>query len=78
MFKLVLYLLDTHVRYSTHENLMLHACGKRSSIYTSMQVPSGFYLAQKFRGGNMGEVEVMGRLGGPRGWVREGDVPPPA
>ena len=26
----------------------------------------------------MGEVEVMGRLGGPRGWVREGDVPPPA
>ena len=20
----------------------------------------------------------MGRLGGPRGWVREGDVPPPA
>ena len=39
---------------------------------------TGFYLAQKFRGGNMGEVEVMGRLGGPRGWVREGDVPPPA
>ena len=34
----------------------------------------GFYLAQKFRGGNMGEVEVMGCLGGPRGWVREGDV----
>ena len=22
----------------------------------------------------MGEVEVMGHLGGPRGWVREGDV----
>ena len=22
---------------------------------------AGFYLAQKFRGGNMGEVEVMGR-----------------
>ena len=35
-------------------------------------------LAQKFRGGNMGEVEVMGRLGGPRGWVQEGDVPPSA
>ena len=25
----------------------------------------------------MGEVEVIGRLGGPRGWVREGDVPLP-
>ena len=24
----------------------------------------------------MGEVDVIGRLGGPRGWVREGDVPP--
>ena len=23
----------------------------------------------------MGKVEVMGRLGGPRGWVQEGDVP---
>ena len=27
-------------------------------------------------GGNMGEVDVIGRLGGPRGWVREWDVPP--
>ena len=26
----------------------------------------------------MEEVEVMGRLGGPSGWVQEGDVPPPA
>ena len=26
----------------------------------------------------MGEVDVIGRLGGPRGWVREGDVPPAA
>ena len=25
----------------------------------------------------MGEVEVMGHLGGPMGWVREGDAPPP-
>ena len=24
----------------------------------------------------MEEVEVMGHLGSPRGWVREGDVPP--
>ena len=31
-----------------------------------------FYLVQKFRGGNMGKVEVMGRLGSPRGWVRGG------
>ena len=28
---------------------------------------AGFYLAQKFREGNMGEVEVMSHLGGPRG-----------
>ena len=33
---------------------------------------TGFYLAQKFKGGNMGEVEVISRLGSPRGWVREG------
>ena len=26
----------------------------------------------------MGEVDVIGRLGGPRGWVQEGDVPPTA
>ena len=26
----------------------------------------------------MGEVEVMGCLGGPSGWVREGDVPRPS
>ena len=38
---------------------------------------AGFYPAQKFKGGgNMGEVDVIGRLGGPRGWVQEGDVPP--
>ena len=42
---------------------------------SKMNMQAGFYLAQKFRGGNMGEVEVMD---GPRGWVREGDVPPPA
>ena len=37
------------------------------------------YLAQKFRSGegNMGEVEVIGCLGDPRGWVWEGDVPLP-
>ena len=33
---------------------------------------AGFYLAQKFRGGNMGEVEVMGRFGGPRGSMGAG------
>ena len=39
---------------------------------------SGFYLAQKFREGNMGEVEVICRLGSPGGGVQEGDVPHPA
>ena len=52
----------------------------------SLQGVAGFYLAQKFRGGHMGEVEVatwpkfrgggnMGEvevLGGPKGWVWEG------
>ena len=28
---------------------------------------TGFYLTQKFGGGGMEEVEIMGRLGGPRG-----------
>ena len=28
-------------------------------------------------GGNMGEVEVMGCLGGPRGWVRDRHIPLP-
>ena len=28
-------------------------------------------------GRNMGEVGVIGHLGGPSGWVREGDVPLP-
>ena len=29
------------------------------------------YNSAFWGGGNMGEVVVMGRLGGPRGWVRE-------
>ena len=36
----------------------------------------GFIWPKLLGGGNMGKVEVMGRLGGPSGWVQEGDVPP--
>ena len=38
----------------------------------------GFIWANNFGGGDREERSgPMGRLGGPRGWVREGDVPPP-
>ena len=45
----------------------------------------GFLSGPKILGGGGGgggdreeRAGLMGRLGGPRGWVREGDVPPPA
>ena len=38
----------------------------------------GFIWAKTFGGETGYQGTLMGRLGGPRGWVREGDVPPPA
>ena len=36
---------------------------------------SFIWPGQNFEGETEGRLGLMGRLGGPRGWVREGDVP---
>ena len=46
-------------------------------LFAEMPYASAFYLAQTFSGGNMGEVEVMGRLVAQGGGCGRGMCPLP-
>ena len=57
--------------------MRMYACHAFVALVKIIHLSAGFYLTQKFGGGNMGEVEVMGCLGGPRGGYGRGVCPLP-
>ena len=59
-------------------NCKFHVNYKLHTISFRCRGLSGLKLWGGGGGGNRISRKLMGRLGGPRGWVWEGDVPPPA
>ena len=61
------------MRYMRGRATCTHTPDDHYPIWPKLGVKQGLIWFKNLGGrGDMGEVEVMGHLGGPRGWVREG------